>query len=71
MNHSKAAYVKAIFKGQDGSLDYKHNMEYKLTITLDEEKNINIERFDDGYGQCGYSSMLTFLDNWDNIRHDN
>lgn len=59
--------VKAIFKGTDGSLGYKHNMEYVLKIKILEDKSINIET-EQGNNKCDYSSFIRFMDNWDCIR---
>lgn len=56
--------VKAVFKGQDGSLGYKTNMEY--TLRIKEHVLIIIERLD-GEGKCEYGTIVSFLDNWDNI----
>lgn len=64
--------VKAIFRGQNGSLGYETNKEYLLTLehkrgnsiyihTTQENKSNNI------VGNCEYESMVSFLNNWDNI----
>lgn len=65
---SKLKKVKAVFKGLDGSCGYRNNYEYELQISVMPSGNISI------YGSgttlpCEYDSMLTFLDNWDNIRN--
>lgn len=59
--------VKAVFKGQDGSCGYKTNTEYSLVIRHKTESLIQIEDVNGG-GWCEYGSMISFLENWDNIR---
>lgn len=61
----KKVKVKAIFKGLDGSCGYKTNREYTLVISHKTKGHIQIED-DDGW--CEYGSMVSFLENWDNIR---
>lgn len=67
----KTVEVKAIFKGRSGSCGYNRDQEYKLHLGHEEKDKINIYTIKghekDGY--CEYSSMLTFLENWDNIRN--
>jgi len=63
----KKVIVKAIFKGQDGSCGYKHNSEYELTM-WQHNNVIEIERYNDDNGNCEYSTVLTFFDNWDCVR---
>ena len=64
---NRTKVVKAIFKGTDGSLDYEKNKDYELIIRHINGENIIIERID-GEGLCQYNSLISFLDNWDNIR---
>jgi hypothetical protein len=61
--------IKAIFKGKDNSLGYSTNKEYILSIRPSDESNkgIFISTGKD-VGECMYSNLFTFLDNWDNIR---
>lgn len=59
--------VKAIFRGADNSCGYKTNSEYTLIIRHKIETQIQIENVNGG-GFCEYSSMVSFLENWDNIR---
>ncbi len=63
-----SVHVKAIFRGKDGSCGYKKNTEYKLSIRQDSGSLISIINRDGG-GECEYASILTFLHNWDDIRH--
>lgn len=65
-----AKKVKAIFKGQDGSCGYNTNKEYTLWIKHNTKmiSYIEIENINGG-GYCEYESMISFLDNWDNIRN--
>lgn len=60
--------VKAIFKGQNESMGYLTNHEYVLQIEEGERKSIRIHTRA-GNGECQYSSILTFLQNWDCIRN--
>jgi hypothetical protein len=67
-NNKMVIKIKATFKGQDGSCGYKTNETYNLYITHNQNENICIET--DGRihrGICEYQSMVTFLNNWDNI----
>ena len=70
---NRSIFVRAVFKGTD-SLGYEKNKEYKLSIRHRHETPASpfviIHRDDERFGQgfCEYSSMLTFLDNWDCIR---
>lgn len=68
----KTITVKAIFRGQDGSCGYRNSSEYTLTINHDNdvfwiEKNNTFKRRDSN-GYCEYGSVISFLENWDNIR---
>ena len=62
--------ITATFKGQDGSLGYKTGKEYKLDISHQHGENISISDESDSAENCEYSSVITFLNNWDNI-HEN
>lgn len=63
--------ITAIFKGQDGSLGYENGKEYQLMIGVSRDKII-IERLDiqerTFKGFCEYGSIISFLDNWDEIK---
>jgi len=59
--------VKAIFKGLDNSCGYKTNSEYTLIIRHKTETHIQIEDVNGG-GWCEYGSMVSLLENWDNVR---
>jgi len=69
--------VKAIFKGQDGSVGYKNGQEYTLTVWQHPPSNnghhsyIVIERIPNHAegGYCEYETIGSFLSNWDCIRH--
>lgn len=60
--------VKAVFKGQDGSCGYTTGMEYTLIVHHQKNSLIKIEKLEFG-GDCEYESLLSFLENWDNIRN--
>lgn len=59
--------VKAIFKGQNGSLGYETDKEYTLKI-VQLADNILIEDQKIDGKECQYGSVVAFLNNWDNIR---
>lgn len=60
--------VTAIFKGKNDSLGYKTNGEYTLSITHKTKTNIEIKDLKSGGGRCEYSSVVSFLNNWDNVQ---
>jgi hypothetical protein len=68
----KTITVKAIFRGQDGSCGYETNKEYELLINYGKNNVLWIERemndFATNNGYCEYGSVISFLENWDNIR---
>ncbi len=66
----KSKIVKAIFIGQNGSLGYKTNVQYTIDIKVKSDLIIivDVNRPMHVTNKCEYSSMLTFLDNWDCIR---
>ncbi len=71
--NEKITKVKAIFRGQDGSLGYSANKEYPLNLRHTKGNNISIttyEMFEMNtiVGECEYESMTSFLKNWDNVR---
>ena len=64
--------VKAIFKGQNGSLGYENGKEYNLTLEHKKGNNISIyitqkNKCNNIVGNCEYGSLISFLSNWDNI----
>ena len=59
--------VKAIFRGLNNSCGYKTNSEYTLIIRHKKDSFIQIEK-PNGDGYCDYGSMISLLENWDNIR---
>lgn len=59
--------IKAIFRGQDGSCGYKTGKEYLLVIRHPKKGNIIIQKEIGITGECEYSSVIAFLNNWDNI----
>jgi hypothetical protein len=82
----KEMIITATFKGQDGSLGYKTNREYKLKLTnnnkiinsrsrvyskslLTPPVHIEIQDMSNRpAGNCGYGSMIAFLQNWTNVK---
>ncbi len=70
-NYSKK--VTAIFRGHNGSCGYQTHTEYRLSVSHESGSKIKIVRVKDNCikdgGECEYESMLTFLENWDCIRH--
>lgn len=59
--------VKAIFKGQNESCGYETNKEYTLILHHQVDMYIQIEDVKGG-GHNTYGSMVSFLENWDNVR---
>jgi hypothetical protein len=57
--------ISARFTGAPGSLGYQSNKRYQLTVFSGEK--IIIRRKDDT-GYCPYSSIITFLENWSDIK---
>jgi hypothetical protein len=60
---------KAIFIGKDGSLGYSHGKEYELYIQPATCSSGVLLQKRDGCGKCFYQSVVSFLKNWDCIRH--
>lgn len=61
--------ITATFTGQNGSLGYKTHKEYKLKLQHTAKRNIRIEDMSKHPAQdCEYSNMLTFLQNWKNVK---
>lgn len=59
-------HIVAVFIGENGSLGYQKGFSYRLTLNSDDAKLI-IKRMSDGYGDCEYTNIHTFLENWANI----
>lgn len=59
--------IEAIFIGKDGSLGYQKHKEYALVLTNTPKRNIVVQRMDRS-GTCEYSSVLSFLKNWSNVK---
>ena len=61
--------VTATFKGKNHSLGYITGQTYELIIRQNiRRQEIHIHRKDNGNGQCEYSDMLKFLENWTDIK---
>lgn len=60
--------IKAVFKGADGSCGYKTGNEYTLVVRHKTNEFIQIEETEGG-GWCEYGSIISFLENWDNIKN--
>lgn len=60
--------VKAIFKGLNNSCGYKTNSEYLLRLYHHTPQNLTIEDVNGCGGLCEYGSIVSFLENWDDIR---
>lgn len=58
--------IKAVFTGLNNSCGYKTNQEYVLIIHHKANSFIQIEDVNGG-GWCEYGSMISFLENWNNI----
>lgn len=70
---AKEMIITATFIGQDGSLGYKTHKEYKLRLTHRVTIHGSDIRIEDTSGKnpaqpCEYSTMLTFLQNWENVK---
>lgn len=74
MNNNTLGYARMIFQGQDGSMGYKQGSEYALRFV----KPSFFDKFVMGYDfwiedtgksglPCPYSSVVTFLMNWQQI----
>ncbi len=63
----KSKIIWARFKGTNGSCGYSKNMEYMLIISKGLFGGIYIKQIS-GVGLCSYSNIVTFLNNWDDIK---
>lgn len=63
-------YIKAKYKGLDGSLGYKTGVEYILELhdisMIPRISNVGIKRLDNN-GVCIYSTFAKFMENWENV----
>lgn len=59
--------IKAKFVGNNGSVGYEHGKNYVLLIHQGREGTISIERALIAGGYCAYGSLISFLNNWDEI----
>lgn len=64
MAHTKR--IRAIFRGQNGSCGFETNREYQLEVHHNGRGYIQI---DGGGRHCDYQSLVSFMNNWDNIRN--
>lgn len=60
--------IKAQFVGQDGSLRFIKDKVYTLLVKTDPVHRIYIEDIECGCRKCNYSSIVLFMENWDNIK---
>lgn len=63
--------ITAKFKGEPGSLGFKHGEPYNLGIVFHCSGKVSITHERPGtiigYQPCEYSNFKTFLDNWEEI----
>lgn len=63
--------ITATFQGEHGSLGFRENEEYSLTLTTKCNGSVEISHAREGniipYQNCIYGSMRAFLQNWKNI----
>ena len=59
--------VKAIFKGQNGSMGFVTGKEYTLKLNKDKDGGISIYDINDMSHFCDYTSFITFLNNWRDV----
>lgn len=65
----KQKIITAVFKGQNGSCGYHTNKEYALKIRELPNCNIHIELAGENeQNVVEYSTIITFLDNWSEIK---
>lgn len=65
----KSKIITAVFKGQNGSCGYYTNRTYALKIQELSNSNIQIEPTgNNGEVPVEYTSIITFLDNWTNVK---
>jgi len=61
MNEKKMKLVRAVFTGQNGSCGFETGKVYELGVR---EEN-NLIHIESGNLKCEYSTIITFLSNWD------
>ena len=59
----KTIMISAVFIGTNGSLGYIEGKRYELFLT-----SKDVIKRQDGSGVCEYSSILTFIQNWTDIK---
>ena len=65
----KSKTIVATFIGMNGSCGYQHGKEYSLTIKHDKDENIEIHLSGSSRENfCDYESVISFLNNWKDIR---
>ena len=61
----RARKITAIFQGQDGSLGFRKGQKYEIIVKHQGFEFIMVES---GQLSCEYQSMISFLDNWNDIK---
>lgn len=56
--------IRAIFQGRDGSLGYRHNRVYELSISKNEEGQLLVTTEQNRDGSCFYKTEKALLMNW-------
>jgi hypothetical protein len=59
--------ITAIFRGEDGSCGYLSGTQYILKLETASNGTISIVK-ENGFGYCEYSTIITFLNNWDYVQ---
>jgi len=60
--------VKATFIGKDGSRGFVKGKEYTLKLSKYPTDGSLLADDTNGVSYCEYSSFITFLNNWENVR---
>lgn len=63
INKMREIKINAIFKGLNNSCGYLTDKQYLLIVRHKKGENIIIEDYNGG-GYCEYSSIISFLENW-------
>jgi hypothetical protein len=71
---AKGIIIEATFIGENKSLNYINGKPYKLIVTTVYEKPhedavIKIEDSEGNAQPCLYESVISFLSNWNNVKH--
>lgn len=61
--------ITAIFRGKDGSVGFRKNTEYKLTMVLFDTPAVTIIE-NDTKNEVGYTSIVPFLKNWSHVTYN-